>query len=122
MAAMLGFAVLSGAIVAAGCGVARRLRGDAPLLVTGALIGVILWIAVNWALAIAFALTRRNLLIAAGIFVVAGCASPRRPRRISPRAWSAVAFAAIAVWCAFVLWRGGVVPPASHDALTYHLP
>ena len=122
---MLGFALLCAAIAAAGYGAARRLLPDATRLerlVTGALLGAILWIAVNWAFAITFALTRRNLLIAAGVFVVVGLASLRRPERISIRAWSAVALAAIALWCAFVLWRGSVVPPASHDVLTYHLP
>ena len=126
---MIGFALLCAAIVAAGYGAARRLYArfgeEAPrleLLVSGALIGVILWIAANWALAITFTLTRRNLLIAAGAFVIAACASLRRPARISLRAWSAVALAVVAAWCAFVLWRGSVVPPASHDVLTYHLP
>jgi hypothetical protein len=116
MTTMLGFAVVCAAIVATGCGVARRLRVD---FATGALVGVILWIAVNWALAISFALTRRNLAIAAALFVIAGAASLRRP---SFRASTLIVLAPIAVWCAFVLWRGSVVPPLSHDALAYHLP
>jgi hypothetical protein len=126
---MLGFACLSAAIATAGCGAARwlyrRFDPDAPPLerfVAGALLGVILWLAANWVLAITFTLTRRNLLVVAGLFVVGACASLRRPPRISLRPATLVAALVITVWCAFVLWRGSVVPPASHDVLTYHLP
>ncbi len=123
---MLGFALLCAAIVATGYGIVRRLY-DAPrleLLVSGALAGTILWIAANWALAITFTLTRRNLLIVAGAFVAAGIwsAATALPLSVRWRAWSVGAMVAIALWCAFVLWRASVVPPASHDVLTYHLP
>ncbi|HEV2719684.1 MAG TPA: hypothetical protein VG323_06670, partial [Thermoanaerobaculia bacterium] len=54
-------------------------------------------------------------------FVLGGAAA-LRPFSARIRGWSIVAAAVIAIWCAFVLWRGSVVPPASHDVLTYHLP
>jgi hypothetical protein len=140
---MLGFALLCAAIVTAGCAVARwlyrRFDPDAPPLerfVAGALLGVILWLAANWALAITFTLTRRNLLIVAALFAIAALSSLPSPRsrgeggrrpgdgRHSPavRPTTIAAALVIAAWCAFVLWRGSVVPPASHDVLTYHLP
>jgi hypothetical protein len=125
---MLGFGLLCAAIVTAGCGAARwlyrRFDPEAPELeraVAGALLGVILWIAANWALAIAFALTRRNLLIVAAAFIAAALAS-LRPFRVRLQVWTIVAAVVIGTWCAFVLWRGSVVPPASHDVLSYHLP
>jgi hypothetical protein len=89
--------------------------------ITRALVAIILWIAVNWALAITSALTKRNLLIAAAIFVVAAVvAIAKDPPALRPL--RAAPYVVIVLWCAFVMWRGSVVPPASHDALTYHLP
>jgi hypothetical protein len=34
----------------------------------------------------------------------------------------ALALASVILWTIFALWRGAVVPPLSHDALSYHLP
>jgi hypothetical protein len=126
---MLGFALVCAAIAGTGCGAARwlyrRFDPDAPALerhVAGALIGAILWIAANWALALSSALTRRNLVIVACAFAVAALASLRRPPRIGLRPWTLLAALIIGAWCGFVLWRGSVVPPASHDVLSYHLP
>jgi hypothetical protein len=37
--------------------------------------------------------------------------------------WVAIAaLTPLALWLAFILWRGFVLPPLSHDALAYHLP
>jgi len=89
-----------------------------------ALVAIIAWIAVNWVLAIAHALTRPNLFIAAALFLIAAISlvarTPPVPCHPSPVPY--LVYLPIALWCAFVLWRGYVVPPASHDALTYHLP
>jgi hypothetical protein len=31
-------------------------------------------------------------------------------------------FSPLILWIGFILWRGAVIPPVSHDALSYHLP
>ena len=86
------------------------------------LVALSLWIAASWVLAIFSALTRRNLLIVAALFVIAGLALIRRAESPRLHSWSVVIGIVILAWCGFVLWRSSVVPPASHDALTYHLP
>lgn len=127
---MLLFALVVAGIAATGMTLAgflyRRFDAEEPppleRTVTGMLLGVVLWIAANWALAIPFALTRRNLIVVAAIFVVAPLASLRHVRKPSIHGWSIAALIVIALWCSFALWRGAVVPPASDDALAYHLP
>jgi hypothetical protein len=128
MMAGAGLAILAVAIVASGDAVARilyrRFAAEEPAAVercvAGALLGLILWIAATWVLAIAWALTRRNLLVLAALFVIGGAVSARglfsRLKRPS------LVLLPIVAWCAFILWRSSIVPPASHDALTYHLP
>jgi hypothetical protein len=42
--------------------------------------------------------------------------------RDSHKALIAFALTPVILWTIFALWRGAVVPPLSHDALSYHLP
>jgi hypothetical protein len=127
---LLGFAILFGAIVATGVVVARLLyrlfEEETPagieVAVAGALIGLSLWLGVNWLLAISLSLTRRNLLMASVGFVIAGCTTLRWPRRFRLAPWTVIAGVAIILWSGFILWRGSIVPPASDDVLAYHLP
>jgi hypothetical protein len=120
-------------------------------MAAGAALGLGTWIAINWLLALAHQLTRVSLAIAILIPLAAlawqffrfqthqsrgtrmlrkapediGEPDPesqnhRTPLRVTPFALL-IALPLIA-WSAFILWRGAVLPPASHDALAYHLP
>ena len=127
---MLGFAVVTAAIFGAGHAAARALyrrfaRETPPgieLFVTSAVLGVVLWLAAHWVLAITFTLSRRNVLLLAAAFAIAAVTGIRRPPRIRMSAWVILCALPIAAWTAFILWRGYVVPPVNHDLLAYHLP
>ena len=128
---MIGIALLAAAILATGYGAARllyrRLAPAAPaveVLTAAAVLGTTLWLATSWALAFLHVLNRRNLVVMAIAFALAGLSSlrlaraPGRPR--SP--WSLLAGVMIFCWTAFAIWRGAILPPLNHDALSYHLP
>ena len=135
---MLGFAVIAIAIVVTGTAVlsALSLRLDGPhdlsppeLLTGGAVTGLALWIAIHWALAMTHALTRPAVVAVSLAFVAAAVAAVIRNRRslksIAIPKETAIAMAFLApvfAWMVFILWRGTVTPPLSHDALAYHLP
>lgn len=81
------------------------------------------WIGINWLLALTHTFTRGALfaalavfLIAAAVVLVRGLQWPR------PGIVTIAACIPIALWIAYVLWRGIVLPPDNHDALAYHLP
>jgi hypothetical protein len=93
---------------------------------------IAVWVATSWALAVA-GLLRAVPLTAAGVLEAAiGVGWLVRSRRSSPRSYrmmghgtlvaTIVALAPVALWIAFVTWRGMVLPPYNHDALSYHLP
>ncbi|HEY0142008.1 MAG TPA: hypothetical protein VGF48_14005 [Thermoanaerobaculia bacterium] len=90
--------------------------------VAGAVIAISLWMATSWLLAMTLALTRRNLLIALAVLIVASLPLVRRPVVVPITRWTVIAAILIAGWTAFILWRGSVVPPLSYDAMTYHFP
>jgi hypothetical protein len=126
---VLAFTVVLASIVATGTTAARWLyrrfetvRPEAlELLVAGAVFGIGLWIAASWILALTHTLTRPSLLTLAALFTIAALLTfPRARPAVSPAA--VVAAIPIAIWTAFILWRGTVVPPVNHDALSYHLP
>ena len=89
----------------------------------GAVVGLTLWIAVNWILALSHILTRLTLSIAAVAFVGAAVFLLWRRLRF-PRfdPWTIAVLVPIAIWICYVLWRGVILPPDNHDALAYHLP
>ena len=98
-----------------------------------AVAGLSVWLGSSWILALTGTLTRAAVLarlavLAAVLLVVA---YRRREdllrflhgRHLPPHsAWTAVAFLPLLLWIVFILWRGAIIPPVSHDALSYHLP
>lgn len=119
-------------------------------LAAGAALGLGAWIAINWLLALAHQLTRLSIAIAILIPLAAlawecirfrararrttarhdapqeaGEPDPSSPsRRIQLRFTPFALLLALPLiaWTGYILWRGAVLPPASHDALAYHLP
>ena len=102
-------------------------------------IGAAAWIASTWLVALTGQLSRpvmivRTTVVAAAALVLFarrsgagfrpafGRAAEGRPEARTPRGGTLIAFIPIALWIAFVVWRSGIVPPLSHDALAYHLP
>lgn len=99
-----------------------------------------IWLASAWALALARQLTYGALAARAAILAtVAVALLIRRYRRrhgtdpgpdpqpeveLDRKTLRIVAIALLplAIWLELVMWRGAIVPPLSHDALSYHLP
>src|SRR3954451_19978057 len=132
---MIGFHAIAASVVVTGCGVAswlwKRLgeAEEAPRTferaASGVVAGAALWIAANWLLAIPHLLTFTSLAILTGAFAVAAAATLWRYRaelHPGPLPRVSLAMLPIALWIVFILWRGAIVPPLSHDALAYHLP
>ncbi|HEX7705594.1 MAG TPA: hypothetical protein VF701_03955 [Thermoanaerobaculia bacterium] len=90
-------------------------------------IGAAIWIASLWILSFTGGL-QRPYLIARTVIVLAvaiGLSLARRPHppnRIEIPRYFLIVVVPIVVWIAFILWRGAIVPPLNHDALSYHLP
>src|SRR4051812_11809385 len=130
--AMIGFIVVAASVVITGYGVAswlwKRLGAEeeAPRTferaASGIVTGAALWIAANWILAIAHLLTFTSLMIVTCAFAAAAVATLWRHRAAMNFRWATPALLPIAFWIFFILWRGTIVPPLSHDALAYHLP
>jgi len=132
---MLGFAILAIAILATGWLIVGRLwlhlDGEASLrettllerITAAAVAGAMLWIGLNWLLALTHTLTRLALIGAASGFVIAALLLLRKPLRF-PKVdvFALVICIPIILWIAYVLWRGVILPPDNHDALAYHLP
>lgn len=113
---------------------ARSEHSPGPLerLTMTATIAASCWLASTWILALLRQLTAgvlwgRALLLCAIalVFVI------RRVRKFERREWThdrrkmlllAIVFLPVLVWVDVILWRGAIVPPLSHDALSYHLP
>jgi len=133
------FLLIAAAIVLTGHGaltaIGRRLDPNEltdllPLeRATGAAVmGLVLWLAASWSLALTHTLTPASLWIVAAAFILAAVATlvvlrPKMPAGDLPpdlqRAiwWSMP----VLLWTVFAFWRGAVLPPATHDALAYHL-
>jgi hypothetical protein len=91
-------------------------------------IGAAMWCATTWILALLMLLTK-PMLIARMIIVVAVAVMLLRKRRfgnvqLDNRAATIalIALLPLLLWTQFIVWRGAVIPPVSHDALSYHLP
>lgn len=101
-------------------------------IVSAASIGFALWLGSLWALALAGWLTAPAIAIRNIVFAVAAAAlwlqrwrdgSRQTDLPLATRPPLALfAFVPLLLWCAFILWRGSIVPPLSHDVLAYHLP
>lgn len=101
----------------------------AELLNAGLLAGVAAWIAINWLLALTHTLNAIALWTCVAIVVTAAIPLAVRHLRILngreiPRETAIVLsfLVPLFLWLIYILWRGIVLPPASHDALSYHLP
>ena len=119
---MIGFVLTAAAVFFCGLAVSDRLWGDtdvrpAERVLSGAVLGIAVWLAANWTLALAHLLYKSALIgVAAAMAVVALALRPRLPLRASPLVIP------IVLWTLFALWKGAVLPPQTHDALAYHLP
>ena len=86
-------------------------------------IGAGSWIGVNWILALTHTFTRATLLIALAMFVIAAVILlPRYFRLPKASLFTIAVLIPLALWVAFVCWRGVLLPPDNHDALAYHFP
>ena len=97
----------------------------AERITSAATIGLALWLASLWVLALSSLLTFPAVMTRNAIVASIAAALWLRPDRPSPRAkWDGrlLLLLPVAAWVLFVLWRGAMVPPASHDVLSHHLP
>lgn len=112
---------------ACACRLARG-REHAPLepVVWAVVIAFCSWLASLWIFALLHVVFAPVLLVRTLLFGVAGVLLTRvvgdagGTRRV-PLVWAGAGVVLLA-WSAFILWRGSVLPPLSHDALSYHLP
>ncbi len=90
-----------------------------------AVIAVALWLGSVWALALAKLMIPWVLLTRSAVVAVLAVVMRRRwgghkPPAVAPK--YLLLLAPIALWMVFVMWRGTIIPPLTHDALAYHLP
>lgn len=101
------------------CGPLERVTWASSIALAG-------WLGSLWILALSHFLSPAALITrTAVVAVVALVMWRRRPSERQHWRPSRAAMAAvivIAAWSAFMLWRGAIIPPLSHDALSYHLP
>lgn len=116
------------AAVIAGCEISSRLWRDslsaAERFVAAMLFGSLLWLASIWLLSVTSLMTRPLLILRTTGFValaVLAVLARLHGRQIALDRY-AFALLPLITWIAFALWRGFVTPPASLDALSYHLP
>ncbi len=137
---MLGFAAIIFAILCVGFAALELLRkrlgpatpaGSEPLeqITAAALLGASLWIAANWLLALTHTFTRSALLSVAlsfgavAVFAVIRAWPRLQSYQVSRTTALQLACASpLFFWTAFILWRGSILPPLTHDVLGYHLP
>lgn len=94
--------------------------------------GTLLWLATTWTLALLHQLDRGVLLARMALLAITALALSFARLRSASRsnlqldgkriALLALPLLPVAAWIEFSLWRGAVTPPASIDALAYHLP
>jgi hypothetical protein len=106
--------------------VARLLDGATTTL----LYAFATWVAIAWALSLTGLLTRAGVVVGSVLALAAGarllvrsgdahkeCAFDARETVLG-----LVALSPVALWFAFVVWRGTVLPVYNHDGLAYHFP
>ena len=106
-------------------------RDDPPVerLTYAAVAGAALWLSSSWILALTHNFTRVALgirlilavAVAAGL-IAKHAAALRNLKDARVSTALAALFTPVALWIAYVLWRGTITPALSHDALAYHLP
>ena len=104
----------------------RLTRAYACERATAALLaGSAIWTAVNWSLALTQQLAVWPLAACGVASLVAGIVLMLR-RKPALHVAASRTFLVVAVplglWLAYILWRGAILPPVSHDALSAHLP
>ncbi len=111
----------------------RARRGGFELACVALLIGAALWIASVWLAALLHHLDGPTMLLRS-IAVIAAAAIAILPRLRHMRGASSITIEnraamtwiapmlPIVLWIGFVVWRSCILPPLSHDALSYHLP
>ena len=88
-----------------------------------AVIGVCLWLSSLWVLALLHLMTEPVLLVRSAVaLLAAGYLALTRPSATLSRTRERALLLFILAWVVFILWRGWLLPPVSHDALAYHLP
>jgi hypothetical protein len=125
------FLLTAAAFLWLGWGISARLwrdgEEDAPdtleRLTATIIIAFGAWLAIDWALALTHTFTPVALYLRTLVIAGAAALGLRGPR-VAVRfdrlfLWAIVP---LALWSAFMLWRGAVLPPLSHDALANHLP
>lgn len=103
--------------------------GFTELLLAGSLLGISGWLSINWILALTHTLTAPSLwtcvcvLVVVAVAIIVRRAMLLAGKQISNELLTALVFLVpLALWIVYILWRGVVLPVASHDALAYHLP
>jgi hypothetical protein len=137
---MVLFALITTALVIVGTWLTHVLwqrldRADAAgtgfleLLTAGTLVGICGWLALNWVLALTHTLNATYLWAAVILlFIAAAAVTVPRVKLFAHRelsreeGWTLLLLLPLFLWVVFILWRGTVLPPASHDVLAYHLP
>jgi hypothetical protein len=97
--------------------------GPLERLTAFAVSGLMLWIAINWILALTHTMTRPVLLCVFVLFVAGAIVILWREwslPRLDPL--TIAVLLPVVIWICYVLWRGVILPPDNHDALAYHLP
>jgi hypothetical protein len=92
---------------------------------SAALLSLAVWIGSIWILALTHLLYREALIlrtVCAAVILIFLCARRTRDNVRISLPPVAFALAPIGLWILFAMWRGAVLPPLSHDALSYHLP
>jgi hypothetical protein len=137
---MVLFALIATALVIVGTWLAhvswqRVDRADAgetgvlEMLTAGILVGICGWLALNWVLALTHTLHANALWTAVILlFIAAAAITVPRAKVLTQielsreQGWTLLLLFPLFLWIVFILWRGTILPPASHDVLAYHLP
>jgi hypothetical protein len=115
------------AFLAIGYAIARRCAFDEEAVFerwcAAFTIASALWVASGWAAALTGQLTAPVMIVRTTVVAVIGVIAIHRLQRtkIRPPLYL-LATVPVIGWIAFVVWRSGIVPPLTHDALAYHLP
>src|SRR5688500_15170684 len=102
-------------------------------LVFAATAGLAVWIGSSWIMALTRTFTSQMLMLRLVLLaVIVAVLVLRRRGELMPLFQSrrlhqstllmTASFLPMMLWVMFILWRGAVIPPVSHDALSYHLP
>lgn len=127
--------ITAAALLVVGWAVAGRLWRGSPgerpegleELAAATTIAFTLWIALDWLLLLtgtfhASLLYGRTALavVVAAVVIVRNRSRFASQVRLTPAAYGLIV--ALGLWSVFILWRGAILPPLTHDVLSHHLP